>query len=769
MLELKKINKSYQTGDFVQQALKNVSIEFKKNEFVAILGPSGSGKTTLLNIIGGLDRYDTGDLIINQKSTKDFKDRDWDAYRNNCIGFVFQSYNLIGHIDILQNVEMGMTLSGVSSKERKKRAIEVLTRVGLKDHLHKKPNQLSGGQMQRVAIARALANDPDIILADEPTGALDSKTSVQIMNLIQEIAKDKLVIMVTHNPELAHEYASRVIEMKDGEVVSDSRKGTSKKENTEPYIIRKTSMSFLTALHLSLNNIRTKKGRTLLTAFASSIGIIGIALILSLSNGFDRQIGIFEQNTLSSLPIVVSRQSVDLTEETMNQLQDDMSSSEADYPDIDYVIPTETMMDEYTHENKITEEYVNYVEKLNPDSVAGISYTYALGLNLLQKVDDKVVLLNSQDLGIQSMPHTLSDDATGYMDLHYDVLAGKFAEEKDEIVLVVDSKNQVSKDILEALGITSEDNISFDTILNSTIKLAYNDDYYVNYGNYYIPSNDLESVYNSENNLTLKVVGIIRLKSDFPSYVASFGIMYTNDLLEDVISHNSTSKVVEAQKKANYNVLSGEMIDITTEEGQETKDNLLAYLGDHSTPYAIFIYPNDFETKDEVTAYLDQYNDGLEEEDRIVYIDQANLMSSLSSSIMDAITIVLIAFSSISLIVSSIMIGIIMYISVLERTKEIGILRSLGARKKDISRVFNAETFIIGITSGLIGIFIAWLLLFPINSILYNLTDLENVAVMNPLHAFILITVSVILTLIGGFIPAKLASKKDPVIALRTE
>lgn len=769
MLELKKINKSYQTGDFVQQALKNVSIEFKKNEFVAILGPSGSGKTTLLNIIGGLDRYDTGDLIINQKSTKDFKDRDWDAYRNNCIGFVFQSYNLIGHIDILQNVEMGMTLSGVSSKERKKRAIEVLTRVGLKDHLHKKPNQLSGGQMQRVAIARALANDPDIILADEPTGALDSKTSVQIMNLIQEIAKDKLVIMVTHNPELAHEYASRVIEMKDGEVVSDSRKGTSKKENTEPYTIRKTSMSFLTALHLSLNNIRTKKGRTLLTAFASSIGIIGIALILSLSNGFDRQIGIFEQNTLSSLPIVVSRQSVDLTEETMNQLQDDMYSSEADYPDIDYVIPTETMMDEYTHENKITEEYVDYVEKLNPDSVAGISYTYALGLNLLQKVDDKVVLLNSQDLGIQSMPHTLSDDATGYMDLHYDVLAGKFAEEKDEIVLVVDSKNQVSKDILEALGITSEDNISFDTILNSTIKLAYNDDYYGNYGNYYIPSNDLESVYNSENNLTLKVVGIIRLKSDFPSYVASFGIMYTNDLLEDVILHNSTSKVVEAQKKANYNVLSGEMIDTSTEEGEETKDNLLAYLGDHSTPYAIFIYPNDFETKDEVTAYLDQYNDGLEEEDRIVYIDQANLMSSLSSSIMDAITIVLIAFSSISLIVSSIMIGIIMYISVLERTKEIGILRSLGARKKDISRVFNAETFIIGITSGLIGIFIAWLLLFPTNSILYNLTDLENVAVMNPLHAFILITVSVILTLIGGFIPAKLASKKDPVIALRTE
>ena len=339
MLELKNIKKSYKTGDFVQHALKGITLNFQKNEFVAILGPSGSGKTTLLNIIGGLDRYDAGDLIINKKSTKAFKDRDWDAYRNNCIGFIFQSYNLISHIDILHNVEMGMTLSGVSSKERRKKAIEVLTRVGLKEHLHKKPNQLSGGQMQRVAIARALANDPDIILADEPTGALDSKTSVQIMDLIKEIAKDKLVIMVTHNPDLAHTYASRVIEMRDGEVVKDSKDKKKSKDNVEEYHIRKTSMSFLTALHLSLNNIRTKKGRTLLTAFASSIGIIGIALILSLSNGFDRQIDIFEQNTLSSLPIVISRQSMELTDETMSQLQEDMSSSDADYPDISYVIP----------------------------------------------------------------------------------------------------------------------------------------------------------------------------------------------------------------------------------------------------------------------------------------------------------------------------------------------------------------------------------------------------------------------------------------------
>ena len=769
MLELKHIKKSYKIGDFEQQALRDIQLNFQKNEFVAILGPSGSGKTTLLNIIGGLDRYDSGDLIINQKSTKDFKDRDWDAYRNNCIGFIFQSYNLIHHMDILNNVEMGMTLSGVSSKERRKKAIEVLTRVGLKDHIHKKPNQLSGGQMQRVAIARALANDPDIILADEPTGALDSKTSVQIMDLIQEIAKDKLVIMVTHNSELAHTYANRVIEMKDGKVISDTEKEIDNSANEETYQIRKTSMNFLTALHLSLNNIRTKKGRTILTAFASSIGIIGIALILSLSNGFDRQIDIFEQNTLSSLPIIISKQSMDLNEETMSQLEEDFSSSETDYPDIDYVIPVQTMKDEYTHTNAITDDYVTYIENMDSQSVAGISYTYAVGLNLLQKIDGKVKLLDTQNLSIQSLPHTLSDGVESVVDMHYDVLAGRIATEKDEIVLVVDSKNQVSEDILNALGIQSEENISFDTLLNSTIKLAYNDDYYVNYGNYYLPSSDLESVYNNPNNLTLKVVGILRLKSDFPSYAGSSGIFYTNDLLNDVLEKNSTSKVVEAQKKANYSVLSGEMIDTSTEEGKNAQENLLAYLGNKSVPYVINIYPKDFDTKDQITNYLDQYNEGKEDEDRIVYIDQASLMSSLSSNIMDAITIVLVAFSSISLIVSSIMIGIIMYISVLERTKEIGILRSLGARKKDISRVFNAETFIIGLTSGLIGIFIAWLLLFPTNSLLYNLTDLKRVAVMNPIHAVILIVISLALTLIGGFIPAKIASKKDPVIALRTE
>lgn len=768
MLELKEIKKSYKTGEFIQHALKKVSLKFRKSEFVAILGPSGSGKTTLLNIIGGLDRYDGGDLILNQKSTKDFKDREWDAYRNNCIGFIFQSYNLIGHMDVLSNVEMGMTLSGISAKQRRKKAIEVLNRVGLKEHIHKKPNQLSGGQMQRVAIARALSNDPDIILADEPTGALDTKTSVQIMDLIQEIAKDKLVIMVTHNPELADTYASRVIEMRDGEILSDSNPIKKGSKEEEDFNIRKTSMNFLTALHLSMNNIRTKKGRTILTAFASSIGIIGISLILSLSNGFDNQIDIFEQNTLSSLPIVISKQTMNLDEETMAKMQEEMSTNESDYPNTDYVMVSKTKEEELTHQNDLKDNYISYLENIDSTLISGISYTYAMYLNLLQKVDDKIRLVNPQKISMGSLPFTLGDNKS-VVEERYDILTGREAKTRDEMVLIVDSKNRVSADIMEALGITNAEQVSFDTLLNSTIKLVLNNDYYTEQGNYFIPTSNLEGAYNSKNAITLKIVGIIRLKEDYPSYVATSGLYYTNDLLKYVMEDSSKSKVVEAQKNKNYSVLSGEVLDTSSEQGKKDKEDLLAYLGNKSVPYVIQVYPKNFEIKDKIIEYLDNYNEGKEETDKIAYIDQAKLMSSLSSNIMDAITIVLVAFSSISLIVSSIMIGIIMYISVLERTKEIGILRSLGARKKDISRVFNAETFIIGVSSGLLGIFVAWLLLFPTNAILKDLTDLSNVAVMNPIHAIILITISVILTLIGGFIPAKISSKKDPVIALRTE
>ena len=766
MLELKKINKSYVTGSFQQMALKDVNLKFRKSEFVAILGPSGSGKTTLLNVIGGLDRYDNGDMIINNQSTKSFKDQTWDAYRNNCIGFIFQSYNLISHINILDNVEMGMTLSGVSNKRKRVIAKRALEKVGLKEHIKKRPNQLSGGQMQRVAIARALANNPDIVLADEPTGALDTNTSVQIMELIKEIAKDKLVIMVTHNPELAKKYATRIITMQDGIVLDDSNPIRKNEDKNHEYKIKRTSMKFLAALKLSLNNIKTKKGRTLLTSFASSIGIIGIALILSLSNGFDKQIDIFERNTLSSMPIIISEQAMNLDEDSMNEMQDSMKTSDEDFPNIDYIIPEKSMEEVMTHKNKMDENYVNYIEKINADIVSGISYDRYTGLNLINKIDGNVKKL---DINMGSIPKSLGDKKS-IIEEKYDILAGREAKEKEELVLIVDAKNHVTDDIVEALGLDkTKENISFDDILKSEIKLVLNDDFYVKVGNYYTINTDFNALYENNDNLALKVVGIIRLKEDFPSYVQSSFLGYSDKLLDYVIDKNKDSKIVKAQKEAKHNLMTGEAFDLATEEGKEMKKQVLAYLGDKSVPYMIQIYPKDFDSKEEILKYLDKYNEGKSGEEQIIYTDQAEIISSLSGSIMDAITIVLIAFSSISLVVSSVMIGIIMYISVLERTKEIGILRSLGARKKDISRVFNAETFIIGLSSGVLGIVITGILLIPVNHLLYNLTDLKNVAVLNPIHAIILITISLILTLIGGAIPAKLASKKDPVIALRTE
>ena len=843
MLELKNINKSYTTGSFTQQALKNINLKFRRNEFVAILGPSGSGKTTLLNIIGGLDRYDDGDLIINGKSTKKFKSKEWDSYRNNCIGFVFQNYNLITHISILENIEMGMTLSGISAKKRKKKALEVLEKVGLKEHAHKRPNQLSGGQMQRVAIARALANNPDIILADEPTGALDSKTSIQIMDLIKEIAKDKLVIMVTHNSELADNYANRIVKFKDGELISDSNPIKEDEKEEHLYKIKKTSMNFITALKLSFNNIITKKGRTLITAFASSIGIIGIALILSLSNGFDIQIDKFETETLSSLPIIISKESVNLTEDTIVSIQED-SKNDGAYPEEEFVYIKDSIINTLVHENEFTDEYLNYIENIDEDKVAGISYTRVTALNILGIVDGKKTVIPTGFSSGQSyffaLPKKLNQNTDGVVEKNYDLLKGRLPEEKDELVLLVDSKNRIDKNLVPYLGLDQNiEKISFDDIIGKEFKLILNNDFYKSLGKYYTLNINFEEMYSNSNAVTLKIVGIMRGKEDNKLIQSSSGIGYTENLVNYVIESNSNSNIVKLQKEVNYNVLTGELLDLETEEGLETKDNLLAYLGASTVPYAINIYPKDFESKEFITNYLDSYNDKqielvksiaenylnilidkvdsssdllLKEVDfslvdkvpdevnlsykdgmisgiirinnceflvednaiisssgGVIYNDLAATMVSLSGSIMDAITIVLISFSAISLIVSSIMIGIITYISVLERTKEIGILRALGARKKDISRVFNAETFIIGVTSGIIGIVIARLLIIPANIILYDLTELENVARLNPFHALILIIVSVTLTVIGGLIPANLASKKDPVEALRTE
>ena len=769
MLELKNVKKSFKTGDFIQQALKGININFGDKEFVAILGSSGSGKTTLLNIIGGLDHYDSGDLIIKGKSTKKFKEKDWDSYRNNSIGFIFQSYNLIGHISVLGNIELSMTLSGVSSKEKKKRAMEVLEKVGLKEHAHKKPNQLSGGQMQRVAIARALVNNPEIILADEPTGALDSTTSVQIMELIKDIAKDKLVIMVTHNPELAEKYATRIVEVKDGLVINDTNNEKEQGNSQQEYKLKKTSMGFVTALKLSFTNIWTKKGRTLLTAFASSIGIIGIALILSLSNGFDIQIDEFQKNTLSQMPIAISQVAMNMDEESFVEMT---NSSENEEKEIDESkIYPQKQLEDITHTNKFTKEYVNYIENINPDLIGGISYNRATNLNVITKNNNDYKMLDSQTTFFPLPEQIKEGREDTIIKENFELINGKMPTEKEDILLLINTKNQLNSTILKAIGYDNVDSINFDEIVGKEFKLILNDNLYKNNGEFYTINTNYEEMYNNENAVTLKICGIIRGKKDNKfAEMSGNGLTYTQKLMKYVIEKNNESAIVKAQENKDYNILTGEKFEEdSSNQGASTKDTTLAYLGADTVPVMIQIYPKNFETKKEVLAYLDKYNEGKSDDDKIIYTDYAETITTLSGGIMDAITIVLIAFSTISLIVSTIMIAIITYISVLERTKEIGILRAIGARKKDVTRVFNAETFIIGLCSGILGITIANLLTIPINKVILNLTQLENVAKLNPMHAITLIIISIVLTLIGGWIPAKMASKKDPVNALRVE
>ena len=774
MLTLKNIKKSYTTGDFTQVALNKVSVNFRKNEFVAILGPSGSGKTTCLNVIGGLDKYDSGDLIINGRSTREFNDTDWDAYRNNSIGFIFQSYNLINHLDIISNVEMGMTLSGVSSKDKRQKALEALERVGLKDHVHKRPNQLSGGQMQRVAIARALANDPDIILADEPTGALDTKTSVQIMELIKDIAKDKLVIMVTHNPELAHDYADRIIEFKDGNIVSDSNE--LKEGITDgSYSLKKTSMSFFTALKLSATNIKTKKGRTFLTAFASSIGIIGIAVILSLSTGFNTKIEEVQSDTLSEYPITITQSAQEVNLEAMNEEMQSNATGKKEYVDSDEVFLYDYSDMIKTHTNNFSDDFLEYLDKIDKNICSSIGYTRIASMNLVRKIDNeyKAVSFTGDNSNspmsantISSYPEMIDGSEGSYIEKNYDVLAGEYPTKDTDLVLVVDTKNRLDENVAKSLGIDTKDidSIDFDDLVGMEFKLVNNNYYYEKtpFGTY-MPTNDLEKAYNSDDSITLTIKAVVRENADSGVGILGNGIAYSDKLTELVVNNAINSDIVKAQEDADYNVLTRESMD------EETKSSLISYLGGDATPYAIMIYPKNFEAKDQVVAYLDAYNDRVDsQKDEIVYTDLAQAMSDMSGGIMDAITIVLVAFASISLVVSLIMVGIITYISVLERTKEIGILRALGARKKDITRVFNAETFIIGTCSGLLGIFIAWALTYPINNVLYQMTDLENVAYLNPVHAIILLIISVVLTMLGGWIPAKFAAKKDPVESLRS-
>lgn len=789
-LRLNNIKKTYTNGEVVT-ALKDISIGFRENEFVSILGPSGCGKTTLLNIIGGLDRYDHGDLIINGVSTKEFKNSDWDAYRNQSIGFVFQSYNLIGHQTVLQNVEIAMTLSGISTTERKQRARMALTEVGLADHLNKKPNQLSGGQMQRVAIARALVNDPDIILADEPTGALDSTTSIQVMDILKEVAKTRLVIMVTHNGELAKEYSDRIIQILDGEVQSDSNPVeesqlenrsaiTSKKQE-----FKKTAMSLLTATMLSFKNLLTKRGRTLITAFAGSIGIIGVALVLALSNGLSNYMSSLQSDTLSSFPISITtgEQIVDFTEQgppgpgSFERSND--ASTYTEYPEENIVYSYDREENSTRHTNIITQDYLNYIEKIKaelPNAVNNITYTQGVNINLLAKGEDSIVKFEtlSAPSGMEMMGgfnNTYWQELPENNDFilsQYDLIGegSTIPVDKNEIALVVDTYNRIDKEFFKKLGITS-DNEHFkinDFIGKTFIKVISNNDFYTKNENLFTTAapTDYEKLYDNTGT-ELTITGILRPKNDTTNSYLSPGIAYTTALTAEIVEDAQKSEIAIAQKESEMDVLLGTPLD------KKAKDQALLMLGADTTPTGINIYTRDYESKDNTKKYLDQYNENKRDDDKLIYSDMAETISSVTGTLLNTVTYVLTGFAAISLLVSTIMIGIITYVSVIERTKEIGILRSLGARKKDISRVFNAETLIIGFAAGMIGVGFSYLLTIPINSIILNLSAISGIASLNPLHAALLVVGSMILTLIAGIIPSRMAAKKDPVVALRTE
>lgn len=895
MLELNDIKKDYVSGSTTVSALKGINLRFRDCEFVSILGQSGCGKTTMLNIIGGLDKYTSGDLKINGVSTKNYKDRDWDFYRNNSIGFVFQSYNLIPHQTVLSNVELALTLSGVSKAERKKRAIEALEKVGLGEQIHKKPNQMSGGQMQRVAIARALVNNPDILLADEPTGALDTETSIQIMELLKEISKDRLIIMVTHNPELARDYSTRIVRLLDGVITDDSdpysledmeadirAKEAAKVKTSEKKIKKsgkkqKTSMSFFTALSLSFNNLMTKKTRTILTAFAGSIGIIGIAMILSISNGIQLYIDRVQRDTLSSYPITLQAESIDIssmvTSMTGNSDSEEHEDKSKIYSNDIMGDMINTMVKEVKSNN--LSEFKKYIENGGSDIksyVSDIQYSYDVPLNIYMKdTSNGVEQLNPSTMfdsiygeGATSTSSAMSSGMgmgmfsnssvwnqllgnQQVLDEQYDVLAGHWPEKFNEVVLVADKNNEVDDYTLYSLGLKDPEEVrtlfkkmmvgesyetkkdisyTFDEILDTEFKLVMPTDMYKYNdvtGTWDDYSKDDKYMTNVVNNGTdIKVCGIIRPNDDAVSTSLSSGIGYTAKLTEYIIEEVKNSEIAKAQlADTSVDVFTGVPFDndrnteitmddvnaymatLSPEESAQmqamtsgmsddqilqlfsaslkarttdaTLDSNKSKLGitDLDTPSQIDIYATDFDSKEKVQNIIKDYNklqqDDGKEENVINYTDYVGIMMSSVSTIINAISYVLIAFVAISLIVSSIMIGIITYISVLERTKEIGVLRSIGASKKDVSRIFNAETLIEGFVSGALGIVVTLLLCIPANALIKHLTDISNVAQLPVAGGVILIIISMFLTFIAGLIPAKLAAKKDPVVALRSE
>lgn len=895
MLELNDIKKDYVSGSTTVSALKGINLRFRDCEFVSILGQSGCGKTTMLNIIGGLDKYTSGDLKINGVSTKNYKDRDWDFYRNNSIGFVFQSYNLIPHQTVLSNVELALTLSGVSKAERKKRAIEALEKVGLGEQIHKKPNQMSGGQMQRVAIARALVNNPDILLADEPTGALDTETSIQIMELLKEISKDRLIIMVTHNPELAKDYSTRIVRLLDGVITDDSdpysledmeadirakeaaKAKTSEKKTKKSGKKQKTSMSFFTALSLSFNNLMTKKTRTILTAFAGSIGIIGIAMILSISNGIQLYIDRVQRDTLSSYPITLQAEAIDISSMVSSMTGNSDSEEHEDKSKIysnDIMGDMINTMVKEVKSNNLS-EFKKYIENGGSDIksyVSDIQYSYDVPLNIYMKdTSNGVEQLNPSTMfdsiygeGVTGTSSAMSSGMgmgmfsnssvwnqllgnQQVLDEQYDVLAGHWPENFNEVVLVADKNNEVDDYTLYSLGLKDPEEVrtlfkkmmvgesyetkkdisyTFDEILDTEFKLVMPTDMYKYNdvtGTWDDYSKDDKYMTNVVNNgIDIKVCGIIRPNDDAVSTSLSSGIGYTAKLTEYIIEEVKNSEIAKAQlADTSVDVFTGVPFDndrnteitmddvnaymatLSPEESAQmqamtsgmsddqilqlfsaslkarttdaTLDSNKSKLGitDLDTPSQIDIYATDFDSKEKVQNIIKDYNklqqDDGKEENVINYTDYVGIMMSSVSTIINAISYVLIAFVAISLIVSSIMIGIITYISVLERTKEIGVLRSIGASKKDVSRIFNAETLIEGFVSGALGIVVTLLLCIPANALIKHLTDISNVAQLPVAGGVILIIISMFLTFIAGLIPAKLAAKKDPVVALRSE
>lgn len=841
MLQLQHISKVYHTANQEFHALKDISIRFRENEFVSILGQSGSGKTTLLNIIGGLDQYTSGDLLIQGKSTKQFKDRDWDSYRNHTIGFVFQSYNLIGHQTALSNVEIAMTLSGVSKAERKKRAIEALERVGLKDHLYKKPSQMSGGQMQRIAIARALVNNPKVVLADEPTGALDSETSVQIMELLKDIAKERLVIMVTHNPELAKTYSTRIVQVLDGNILSDSNPYELTEEKTQGDIqFTKTKMNFMTALALSFNNLLTKKGRTFLTAFAGSIGIIGIALILALSNGVSDYVKKVQEDTLVSLPLTISEQN------QSNLLATSPDLSDKPYKDnnelgvntvLTKLLKKQIGKNDLASFKKYLEENASQVEALTKD----VRYQYNLQPYIYESdtsngpksilpstLADEVETSNQTMKGyLHNIDYwsELSSD-TNMLESQYDVLEGRLPTDKSEIVLIADENNEISDLLLYSLRFKDPSELNdakkldelgsqtyqYSDFIGKTFKAVVNTNRFVKENNQWINKIDDKSYMKTqiENGLELKIVGVLRQKEGTRSSVnsPSGGVAYTSALIDYTSEQIQNSDIVKEQEaNPTINVFTGKEFakdpkpfnsaDLTEEEKiqlakmtpeqqaqyvQQYNDNLaatyeenLAKLGviDKSKPAAIEFYTSSFQQKQELKDFINAYNtakkDAGDDDKVLAYSDDIQTIMSSITTMVGVITTVLVGFVAISLIVSSIMIAIITYISVLERTKEIGILRAMGASKKDIRRIFTAETAIEGFISGVLGIAITLLATFPINAIVAQTTKVDGVAQLPWDAALILILISIVLTVLAGLIPSRIAAKKDPVESLRSE